>query len=381
MKRTLCCRGALALLAAGATALLGGCGPADRSGSVLAWVYEGTTEAPNDAALRVLPLENLESLNHLNGRDLDFRAGAGLRQVIFSDDPPFDRGAALQLAWTADAEGRVLALDEGSLYAMTAYRHLDRAASGLRGLGYVPAGKLDAYVFPFYDSDLLGDLRTSITDNAGYSEECRCFLLFPGFVFAGGLPLLASSGVMAHEYGHSVVHQLAGQPHGVDVDEDSSDEVRDEARLVQNHYYSMHEGVADLLALAVTGNARILDVIDASHGDDRDMRIPRSATGEDRVALEGEGPLVHFHGSTLARAVYEAWPRTGPELDAEERAALGRAVLATLPTLDVTVGFRLANFASQFVLQLPASARPEACATFALRLGALGTPVSACEAG
>lgn len=343
------------------------CAPADLSGSIEAMVYR-LDPATRQYALARSPVENLESLRELRGRDLVLRSGGGI------DSGPgglqLSRGSPFELEWTQAADGVVLPGDLHSLYALSLYRNLDRVASLLRSHGHVPEAPLEVLYFPRMDDFILGDTRTSFTDNAAFVADDRVFLIVPSFVLAD-VPMFLNEGVMAHEFGHAVVDQEAFANAGSDV-------------LSDNHVAAMHEGVADLIGFCATGDP---NYIGPTVDIDRDLSVPRDYTPEDYENLlhPPEDPLLgaqfdpHHDGSLMARALYELWPR-GPDgtISEEERGRMLDVILSALRSIDYGAGFTLGTFPNQVVAHLRPEEQEGACAVLTARLEPLVPALTHC---
>ena len=357
-------------------ALLGllGCAPEDTSGTVMAYVF-ARDEATGQYALGRHPVDNLESLRELRGRDLDFRMGSELNQPTPLSGLQVVRGSPFALEYTREADGTIVPGDLHSLYALSLYRNLDRAATLLRAHGHVPLKPLDVFYYPRFDSVLTGDGRATFTDNAAYASQVPCFLLVPSFMLSD-LPMLLNEGVVAHEYGHAVIHQeLFG-------DAPEAPHAQDESWAVAHrHLDSLHEGVADLIGLVATGEP---DYIRATFDADRNLAEPRDYTFEDfeELLTGGDDFDPHHHGSVMARAVYEVWPKDAEgQIGAEGRARLLDLTLTTLRELRFEQPtFSLASFPNLLVSHLSAEERATACPILRDRLAPLSGYLTSCGA-
>jgi len=356
-----------------------GCEPADLSGSVQAQVYR-LDPATQEYGFAVAAVDHLDSLREVRGRDLVVRSGTELNTTFGGDQVV--RGRPASLEYTLDGAGVVIPGDLHSLYVLSLYRNLDRTAALIRDHGFAPAAPLDILYFPRMDSVLAGDGRSTFTDNAAYANVANGFLIVPSYLL-GDLPMFLNEGVMAHEYGHAVIHQILFGP---TTDSGSYDA----------HLYSMHEGVADLFGFFETGDP---DYIRPTADVDRDLAVPRSYTDADLAELlASTGGLddtldPHVHGSTMARAIYELWPKgadgkiSEPErmrlLDATVNALRGIQYVQLPQEVDfASVGpeyFTLATFPNAMVAQLPAAGRPGACAVLRMRLAPLAGRLYNCE--
>jgi hypothetical protein len=362
---------------ASVAALLGsgllGCAPADQSGSVMAYVL-ARDEATGEYALGRHPVEHLESLRELRGRDVDMRKGSELNTNFGGYD--VERGSPFALEYAREEDGTIVPGDQHSLYALSLYRNLDRTASLLREHGHAPLRRLDVLYFPRLDNVVVGDGRSSFTDNAAYTSLVPGFLMLPSLLLTD-LPMLLNEGVVAHEYGHAVIHQeLFG-----DVEEAPHEE-DEEWEVAHRHLASMHEGVADLIAWAATGEP---DSFRATADIDRDLAEPRDYTDADLRELDDVEVLEydpHHQGSLMARAVYELWPRgAGARLSSEERGRLLDALLGALRAVRFErETFTLAAFPDALVGQLRPEERPAACEVLRRRLAPLAPRLTSCEA-
>lgn len=368
--------------------LAAACEPPERTsadGPVNAWVW-AYDEGTHKYGLRKEPLPNLESLRALRGATVDFRRGSRLVGALIGTSVELDRGAPFSLEYGIDADGTIVAADAKSLHALSLYRFLEIIAERLKPLGYEPVRRFDVLFEPRIDDLLLGDQRLLITDNAAYVSYVRAFLIVPS-VMLSDFPLLLNFGVVAHEFGHGVIHELlfGDVPIEPFMRDDS-----DAARILGRHVQSMHEGVADLFGFGLTGEPNF---ILASADAERDMASPRDFTQDDYNAHETLpdptdilGGLLsfepHYHGSTLARAIYEAWPRNDEgRIDAAGRERLLRLTIAALRSLrdQVVPGeFTIVSFPNALVAQLEESERSAACAVLKKRFLPLSSRFSAC---
>jgi hypothetical protein len=349
-----------------------GCAPEDASGTVMAYVF---AREPLDGtyALRREPVENLESLRELRGRDVDFRMESELNQVRLDGELTLVRGRPFALEYSREADGTVVAGDLHSLYALSLYRNLDRTASLLRAHGHVPLKRLDLFYFPRFDNILTGDGRGLFTDNAAYLSLAPGFIIVPSFML-GDLPMPLNEGIMAHEYGHAVVHQelFGDAPSAPNLEEWPE---------THRHLGAMHEGVADLIALIVTGDPDFF--APTTRDVDRNLSEPRDYTEQDLSDLEGGtddyGP--HAHGSIMARAVYELWPKDAQgRIPPTERARLLDATLGALRALRFEQDtFTLASFPDALVARMSLEERTNACAVLRTRLAPLASRLTSCE--
>jgi hypothetical protein len=316
---------------------------------VTAYVY---ASGPNGYALQKAELSNLDSLRELQGRDIRLRRGTGLYQGL--DSASLNRGSPFSLEYTLDPEGTVVPSDLHSLYGLSVYRGLDRVATVLREHGHQPRQPLDVYYFPRLDSVIAGDVRGLITDNAAYSPQGPFFMVVPAFMLSD-LPLHLNEGVLAHEFGHSVVQDIV-----------FGDALGDRG----HDYDSMNEGVADLIGFAMSGDSNFLEA--SFPGAERDLAEPHDYTLEEYGKLEDGAYDPHEHGSYMARAVYELWPKTDGEMSEAQRGQLLDAVLASLRALKESGGpFWMGEFATAMVEQLPPDQRPAACQTLRARVAPL----------
>ncbi len=359
--------GALALLLS-----LPGCAPEEASGTVMARVYAWDS-LEGRYSLRREPVENLESLRELRGRDVDFRMGSELNQVQLDDVLTVVRGKPFALEYSHEADGTIVPGDLHSLYALSLYRNLDRVASKLRAHGHTPLRRLDVFYFPRFDHLLTGDGRGDFTDNAAYVSQAPGFVIVPSFMM-GELPMPLNEGVVAHEYGHAIIHQeLFGEAPEAPHLEDWP--------AAHRHLDSMHEGVADLIGLIITGDPDFIR--HTASGIDRDLAEPRDYTEQDLQDIqEGKGDYEpHDHGSIMARAVYELWPKDAQgRISESERDRLLDLTLESLRALRFEQDtFTLASFPDALVARMNPEERPAACDVLRARLAPLASHILTCE--
>lgn len=363
--------------------LLGACAPADRADSVRAWMYL-RDPATNEYSLRIGEARNLKSLRELRGRDVVLRAATSISEGVGIDSINVDEGRAFAFDWSEDGDV-VVPADQDSFQALTLYRHLDSVATLLRAHGHVPARPLTVYFLPRYENLALGDGRLLLTDNAAFMSMARGFLILPSFMLSN-LPMLLNEGIVAHEFGHAVVHQ---EMFGDALEEPNARSTKPEWVIAGRHLLAMHEGVADIIGFVATGDPNF---IRSTADVGRDMAEPRSLTvqmaNELNTAPTEEGGLLplddfdpHEQGSTLARTIYELWPKDPDgKIGADER---GRLLDVTLESLRALVykprAFTLASFPNEVVRRLTGSEKSRACDVLATRFAPFADEFTACE--
>lgn len=363
--------------------LLAACAPPDRSDTVRALVYLRNATS-NEYSLQVGEVHNLESLRELRGRDVILRAASSIKEGP-GEDIQIDDGRAFSFDWSEDGDV-VVPADQDSLQALTLYRHLDSVATLLRAHGHVPLRPLTVYFLPRYENFALGDGRLLLTDNAAFMSMAHGFLILPS-VMLSNLPMLLNEGVVAHEFGHAVIHQ---EMFGDAPQEPNAQSTQREWVIAARHLVAMHEGVADVIAFAATGDPNF---IRATADVDRDLSVPRPLTVELANQLEtvpeDQDSLLpsddfdpHEQGSILARAVYEIWPKNpdgtiGP-------AARRRLLDVTLESLRALVyephSFTLASFPNEVARRLTRYDKQAACDVLRERFAPLRERLTACEA-
>ena len=357
--------------------LLAACQPADQSGSVQAWVY-ALDHASNTYSLTTLPVEHLDSLRELRGRDFSFRASSSLNVGLSggSLEGSVDRGSSVAFDYTTDDAGAVVAADTMSLYMISLYRILDWTASVYRAHGYAPDVPLDVYFNPRFDVVFIGDLRSEFTDNAGFMPLARGFMVFPSFLMKDGLPLDLNEGVFAHEFGHSVVQQVLFQratktPHDGET----------AWALASRHLDAFNEAFADLSGFIVSADPNFIEPSIAGY-DSRNLAVPwiyDDATLAELSNLDNTSYDSHHHGSYLARAIYELWPKSASGLISEEdRGRMLDLLLASLSDLAYTPDFTFVDFANVLVRKLPTETQPRACSVLLKDLAPLAARLTAC---
>ena len=343
--------------------VLSGC-TEDAAGTVRSYVDRYDTAA-RTYTLTPTDVPNLESFRALRGRDVELRSGAGFTGAFMD---LVDHGHEFSLRYTWNAEHVAVPSELEDVYAVSVYHHLDDISSLLRAHGYVPAQRLQVFYFPYADNALLGDNRSSLMDNAAYDLEHHVFLILPSFLL-NKFPLLLNYGVLGHEFGHSVIQQTVFEQRTFGA----SDATRD--------FSSMHEGAADLIGYVASGDTNF---ILPSFDTDRDLAKPLTYTAEDLAELENPSADYdpHRHGSYLARALYEAWPKSADgELTEAERGRMLDVLLASLhdlgPLYDPST-FSFADLGNLWVTHLPANEQTTTCAVLQLRLAPLASHFTNC---
>jgi hypothetical protein len=373
------------LLALVVLAGVAACQAADQSGEVRAWAWS-YDEAARSYSMKVETLPRLESLRGLRGQFLDFRRASSISVELTASTaaPKVALGRPFELEYSIDDAGVVVPADLDSFQAASLYRFIDLAVSRLAPVGYVPARPFNVLFMPSYGNFLLGDQRLGLNDNAAYSWHGRGFVIVPTYLL-GQLPMLLNFGVISHEFGHAVIHEtMFGDVESVPFE---TSQVPPEV-VAYRHLRCMHEGVADLFGLVMTGDP---DFIHLTVDANRNLAEPRTMTQEDFNAidtppradsLDAVLPVdVHFHGSTMARAVFEAFP--GPLAGPDSQAARDRLLRLTMEALrklkyDATGAFTLASFPNELASLLTADERARACAVFKERMLPLSPRFTAC---
>ena len=364
-----------ALACALCAAVVSGCSPEDRSGSVDAWVWRLEPDT-HEYALRRDRLDHLESLRGLQGEVFAFRARGRISfKALGGVRVEIDRGDPLELDYV-DRGGAVVAADLASLYAMSAYRNLDRVATFFAAHGY-QSPRLDAFVYPEIDSDVLGDMRTTITDNAAFASFADGFLLVPGETVTDQAFLL-NEGVLAHEFGHSMLHHLR-----FTSAEEERSVIDALEKPVQRAYGAANEGMADLAGFVETGDP---DYIAVSLAEgltiDRDLAAPVTLTPEEVLALvtaTDDEFDPHWQGSVMARAIYEAFPHAAAGYTEEDRARLADAVVQSHRDTALDPGFTLVSYPLQVARRLSPSERARACEVYRARFPPYAAQLENCE--
>ena len=311
------------------------------------------------------PVSKVTSVRELSSDRFNFRKNAGI-ELGFGGRLQKHRGNAFALNFHLE-NGVVVTDDQESLFAATAFAHLSRTAQALEAVGLPPYPSMEVLFHPRIDS-FAGDLRFILQYNAAYaSDPLDLFLIVPGAT--DGLPFFSNLGVVAHEYGHSVINHLS--LHGV---------------MKSRSVDSMNEGVADLIGYAVTGRPSF--IADSIWNDkllaklDRDLSKPKTYTTKNLEQLKSPTAsfVPHFHGAILAAAVFESLSKddSGAVSEATRR-ELAATIIATLQSDPFrNEGNALNEFVTAYVAHLSTERRANACSVFNQRLAPLG-PFSSCE--
>jgi hypothetical protein len=118
---------------------------------------------------------------------------------------------------------------------------------------------------------------------------------------------------------------------------------------------------------------------------ERDLSVPRTYTDADYAVLVASknDPFSdwdpHEDGSTMARTIYELWPKDGEgKIAGAERLRLVDVILATLGSITYGEGFTFGTFPNAFVAQLPPADQAAACAVLTTRLAPLAAQLTNC---
>jgi hypothetical protein len=339
-----------------------GCGGPDAVGAVEARLYALQPDGGYGYTTR--RIHDVVSIAQLRSSHVVFRASSDL-ELGFSGTH-LDRGQPFDLAFHLE-DGVVVADDDRSLDALSAFANLNACATLFSRLGAVSGPPMDVLFHPRMDSLLLGDLRVSLTDNAAYAGVYDAFIIIPSFVLRA-LPLEDNLGVMCHEFGHSIMaHQAFGAGDGELASKLDSD----------HSYRAMEEGVADLFGYAATGAPNFIapSVSQAGVIEDRDLSQPLTYSKDERRALvmaSDDDFSPHHHGSYLARAIYEALPREPDgRISTETRWAMATALIQAIDSHPFNEQDSMARFANAYLKQLGDAERARACEVLTLRLDPL----------
>ena len=242
-----------------------------------------------EGGYRIAPkcLTDLDEPRTLSGRWGQVRAGGwvetrsdGALQVQLGTELDLQYSFYDGANWPLDTEGLVL---------LSFWAHLSDARTRLLALG------LDDVGLPPVDvayGAILPDLFAEAFpfENAAYLPGAHLMLIFPEFR-ADGIPLAANRGVVTHEWGHAVFHEIL---HG---DAYVSPTVYDdeEAALV---LASLHEGFADALAGLLYGDPRFLDA---------SLDMPQRHLDEVRMLGDVQTPSEYLESSEFS-FLYDPYP-------------------------------------------------------------------------
>jgi hypothetical protein len=345
-------------------------------------------------------LETLEDLAELRGRTVRMRGGTTIvadALVAVADPKSADvlraEGGGPVAAAFSLRDGVYHAQDFDSLNQASAYWALERSRRVFVALG-VPDEALEplsAYYHPRFQAfTKLLPTFWLLTDNAAYAPTFDGFLIVPHLVVQG-IPFSTNLGIMAHEYGHKVLHRLVERDAAVPAWRRT-----DWPASRANQYRGMDEGLSDYFGALASSDANFMA---ASLHDlpeiaaERDMRVARVLTEAQANALLSDAtedasgnPIVvdpHDLGATFAAALWELGERLG------DPARLGRELVALevqlgeLLAQDPRYDFSLLGVADLLALRLTGAERDTWCELVHARFGELlrldlTHPVAAC---
>jgi hypothetical protein len=208
----------------------------------LAWVAE---DGGYGVESRCLP--GLEDPVRMKGSLGQIRSGGWVEYDTLELHP----GEDLRLRFM-EQQGTLVPTDSEGLVLVSMWGHLAdvRAAiagTGLRAENLPPVEIAYAPTLP----DPLAELFPF--ENAAYIPGAHVLVVLPEF-WDQGLPLAANRGVIAHEWGHAVFHELLNG-------EASARPIQFEEGAGEGNFYlaAMHEGFADVLAALLFDDPRFLD--------------------------------------------------------------------------------------------------------------------------
>jgi hypothetical protein len=280
-------------------------------------------------------------------------------------------GVSLEVEYSREG-GHLVALDHDGLVAVSAYHHLTRANAYFAGLGFrSELGPLAGLVQPLADyGGGVGPFE--FHDNASYVPSVRAFLLLEE-EWLDYVPLAANEGVMTHEHAHAVFDEIAGGPEpGWD-------------RPSQNLWRSINEGLADVHAVALTGNPAYGKASAGRFVAGRDVStdaLSLSLTDE-LLATALEDTYNPYPIGTVFAAVFWDYRAALVELGrdpAEASRQMGALALRGLMSLERRPdGFGLSELAVVVAEQAVAGPEREAiCAALGVRVDPVMSEVSAC---
>jgi hypothetical protein len=278
-------------------------------------------------------------------------------------------GERLDIEFSRDG-GHLLATDYDGLIAVSAYHHLTQAGTYFLDVGLdVELGTLRTAYRPL--TDYGGSIGPhEFHDNASYVPAINAFLLLEE-KWLDYVPLAANEGVMAHEFAHAVFDAVAGGP------------LPDWDHTSINLWRSINEGLADVHAVALTGDPAFARASAGAFVANRDVSVPTIELTEELLATALEESYNPYPIGTVIAAVF--WDFRTSLVDsgvdgADASRAMGQLAHRSVAALEWDAsGLSLGEFAAAVTAEANESLRTRLCEALWQRAGPIMDEVPACH--
>lgn len=349
-------KNAALVLALGACA--GGCLDPDLSGTRDVVVI--STNGAGEYALRARSV-TADDFTTLEGDSVRFLAKPSLVIDEFTETIELSGGEDMHVTYS-EVDGELVATDYLGLIAVTAYHHMQATHSyfHMLGLGSTADELPQQRVLFLPKIRVNGGGRVVANDNMAYIPELESFMVLAEDIL-DELPLAANEGVVGHEFSHAVLHALTDGPDGTAAnvrlgwDTESS-----------NFWASLHEGLADVHGVAITGESNFVAPSVSSLFGDRDAASLHQLTDSmlfDVGSFAGYDP--YPMGSVIA-ATFWTYHEGLRELGVGEDQALadmGRLAFDAARTLQLGSEFHIADYLTSAANATPDAASRDAWCT------------------
>ncbi|MBN2714585.1 MAG: hypothetical protein JXX14_01945 [Deltaproteobacteria bacterium] len=343
---------------------------------------------------KVNTVETLADLGKLEGRATRLRGGVSIILDYLQEEVRWDRVGTPVAFSAVRIDDVYYPTDFDSLAMISVYYNIEQAMLFFESIGMPTGylGRLDTY----YRADVIEKMDPYIpepeesVDNAFYlsiSETDRGFYILPFAVEEGlinGVPLSMNPGVIAHEYSHavfqeSVYDKLPG--YGIYMNE-----------VNYGYLWALNEGIADLFAVALTGDPNFINPSISFRGvsrDASDVIIYDSSFDRNIINASQESFDPYQIGAFFSAAVYEMARRIqglaadGPEIPKKGyRHLVAKATYNAIHNLGKQGAgqFEPADFFSYFVTQFEPGQASIICGVLIERFSIYYSEVDGCSA-
>lgn len=307
--------------------------------------------------LRVATVKSVQNIGKLEGRATRLRGGISMELDYIEEVARWHR-VGTPVAFNAiKSNGILYPADFNSLAMVSVYYNIEQAMLFFESIGMIPGelGRLDTYywadVLEINYDDYGAITREKGSNNAFYlalSQDDRGFYVMPFDLqdtqsAVDRVPLSMNPGVVTHEFAHAVFQHLVydALPNGG----------KDLLPTPYNYLWALNEGIADIFAIALTGDNDFITASISNPGVQRNAAefIEYDEFLDDHVQRAGDSFKNPYEiGSFISATVYEIARRFQPlPPNGPTRPALrARKVVAkiTYDTLAVLVNYGADNF-------------------------------------
>jgi len=215
--------------------------------------YDPVTD---EMVLKVETIHTLDDVGKLEGRATTLLGGVSIELDYLSGMVRWNR-VGTPVAFNAiQADNVYYPVDFDSLAMVSVYHNIEQSMLFFESIGMPEGalGDLDTYyradVLEIYSDDWTQNEKS--VDNAFYlpiSETDRGFYILPfdlSYALVDGVPLSMNPGVIAHEYSHAVFQNL--------IYDKMPPATTNQTTIYDNYLWALNEGIADIFAVALTGD-------------------------------------------------------------------------------------------------------------------------------